>query len=275
MTALPLFFLLVFFVGASVGSFLNVCISRWPAGQSVVRPRSRCPRCGAGIAWYDNVPVVSWFVLRARCRSCGLPIPAGYPIIEAAVGLGWVASVWWFGPGFIAFRVAVFATILLGVAVTDAKHYLIPDGFTITGLVFGGATSLAGAYLTAQDPFASPVDAIFGACAGAGAVTIIGWLGEVALKKEAMGFGDTTLMAMVGAALGPGRALLTIFVGAFFAAAAYLLVVYPVGFLRARARGEAFETPLVPFGVFLAPAALFTLLFGSSLIGWYFDRVIG
>ena len=114
---------------------------------------------------------------------------------------------------------AVFATILLGIAVTDAKHYLIPDGFTITGLLFGGVASLLGVYLGAQDPFASPVDALFGACVGAGAVTIIGWLGEVALKKEAMGFGDTTLMAMVGVALGPGRSLLTIFVGAFFAAA--------------------------------------------------------
>jgi len=275
MTAAPLFFLLVFFAGASVGSFLNVCIARWPAGESVVRPRSRCPRCGAGIAWYDNIPVLSWFVLRAKCRSCGLAISGVYPAVEVAVGLGWVASVWWFGPGSIAVRVAVFATILLGVAVTDAKHYLIPDGFTITGLFFGGVTSVIGAYLMAQDPFASPLDAIFGACAGAGAITIIGWLGEVALKKEAMGFGDTTLMAMVGAAVGPGRALLTIVVGAFFAAAAYLLVVYPVGFVRARARGAAFEAPLVPFGVFLAPAALFTLLFGSALIGCYLDRVIG
>jgi len=272
---IAVFFVLVFFVGASVGSFLNVCIARWPAEQSVVRPRSRCPRCGAGIAWYDNVPVVSWIVLRARCRNCGLPISSIYPIIEAAVGVGWVTSVWWFGPGLTALRVAIFATILLGIAVTDARHYLIPDGFTITGLVIGVAFSLVGAYLGVQEPFAAPSDALFGACVGAGAVTIIGWLGEVWLKKEAMGFGDSTLMAMVGAALGPGRSLLTIFVGAFLAAAVFVLAVYPIGWLRSRARGEAFEAPLVPFGVFLAPAALFTLLFGSPLIGWYIDRVIG
>lgn len=272
---IAVFFVLVFFVGASMGSFLNVCISRWPAEQSVVRPRSRCPRCGAGIAWFDNVPVVSWFVLRAKCRNCGLPISIQYPVVEAIVGLLWVVAVYWFGPGFIALRVAVFATILLGIAITDAKHYLIPDGFTITGLLFCGIASLAGAWLGVQEPFASPMDAVFGACVGAGAVTIIGWLGEVALKKEAMGFGDTTLMAMVGAALGPSRALLTIFVGALFAAVAFLLVVYPVGWLRARARGDKFETPLVPFGVFLAPAALCTLLFGSSLIGWYLNRVFG
>jgi leader peptidase (prepilin peptidase)/N-methyltransferase len=269
------FFVLVFFIGASVGSFLNVCIARWPADQSVVRPRSRCPCCGAGIAWFDNVPVVSWFVLRAKCRKCGLPISSQYPIVEALVGLIWVAAVFWFGPGSIALRVAVFATILLGIAITDAKHYLIPDGFTVTGLLLGGAASVVGAYLGLQDPFASPFDAMFGACVGAGAIAIIGWLGEVALKKEAMGFGDTTLMAMVGVALGPGRALLTIFVGALLAAVAFLIVVYPVGFLRARARGERFEVPLVPFGVFLAPAAVVTLLFGSSLIGWYVNRVMG
>ena len=269
------FFVLVFFVGASVGSFLNVCVARWPAEESVVRPRSRCPRCGAGIAWYDNVPVVSWFVLRAKCRACGLPIASIYPVVEAAMGVTWVVSVWWFGPGFIALRVAVFATILFGIAVTDAKHYLIPDGFTITGLIFGAVAALAGAYLGVQDPFAAPVDALFGACVGAGAITIIGWLGEVALKKEAMGFGDTTLMAMVGVALGPSRSLLTIFVGAFIAAAVFLLVVYPLGIVRSRAKGERFEPPLVPFGVFLAPAALLTLLWGSSLIGWYIDRVIG
>jgi leader peptidase (prepilin peptidase)/N-methyltransferase len=272
---IPLFFVFVFFIGASVGSFLNVCIARWPADESVVRPRSRCPRCGAGIAWYDNIPVISWFVLRAKCRGCGLPISAIYPIVETIIGLVWVACVWWFGPGFIALRVAVFTTILFGIAVTDAKHYLIPDGFTITGLLLGGVASVVGAVLMVQDPFASPIDAVFGACVGAGAVTIIGWLGEVALKKEAMGFGDTTLMAMVGVALGPSRSLLTIFVGAFFAAAVFLLVVYPVGIIRARSRGETFEAPLVPFGVFLAPAALFTLLFGSSLIGWYLNRVIG
>src|SRR5579871_4183579 len=201
------FFVFVFFIGASVGSFLNVCIARWPAEESVVRPRSKCPRCGAGIAWFDNVPVVSWFVLRAKCRQCGLPISIQYPVVEAIVGMVWVAAVFWYGPGSIALRVAIFATILLGIAITDAKHYLIPDGFTVTGLLLGGAAALAGASLGLQEPFASPVDAVFGACVGAGAITIIGWLGEVALKKEAMGFGDTTLMAMVGASLGDRKSV--------------------------------------------------------------------
>lgn len=273
--ALLLIFGLVFFVGASVGSFLNVCIARWPAEESVVRPRSKCPRCGTMIAWYDNVPLLSWILLRAKCRSCGEPISAIYPVVEASIGVVWVAAVWTFASPIVAVRVAVFATILAGIAVTDAKHYLIPDGFTLTGLLFGVAGSLAGAWIGEQGPFAGPADALFGACVGAGAITIIGWLGEVALKKEAMGFGDTTLMAMVGAALGPGRALLTIFTAALIAAVVFLVGVYPVVWLRSRRRGVPFEVPLVPFGVFLAPAALLILLCGDSLIGWYIARMLG
>jgi leader peptidase (prepilin peptidase)/N-methyltransferase len=273
--ALLLVYVLVFFVGASVGSFLNVCIARWPAEESVVRPRSKCPRCGKMIGWYDNVPLLSWILLRAKCRSCGEPISAIYPVVEASIGAVWVAAAWTFASPIVAVRVAVFATILVGIAVTDAKHYLIPDGFTLTGLLFGVAGSLAGAWLGEQGPFAGPADALFGACVGAGAITIIGWLGEVALKKEAMGFGDTTLMAMVGAALGPGRALLTIFAAALIAAVVFLVVVYPVVWLRSRRRGEPFQVPLVPFGVFLAPAALVILLCGDSLIGWYMSRMMG
>lgn len=273
--ALAIFFVLVFFVGASTGSFLNVCLARWPAGESVVRPRSRCPRCGGGIAWYDNVPVLSWIVLRAKCRGCGEPISASYPVIEASIGALWVACVWTFAAPFVAVRVAVLATILTGIAVTDAKHYIIPDGFTVSGLVFVGATSVAGALVGVQGPFAAPAEALFGACVGAGAITIIGWLGEVALRKEAMGFGDTTLMAVVGAALGPGRALLTIFAGALIASVVFAVFVFPIRVLRSRKTGGKVEVPLVPFGVFLSPAALVSLLAGDTVIRWYLERLQG
>ncbi len=269
----PVLFLFVFVIGACVGSFLNVCISRWPAEESVVRPPSRCPRCGNGIAWYDNIPIVSWLVLRAKCRHCALPISAQYPAVELAIAVLWTLSFYAFGLNFIAIRVAIFATILFGIAVTDAIHYLIPDGFTVSGLAFVAGASIAGAYYGSNAPFAGPIDAMFGACVGAGAIAIIGWLGEVILKKEAMGFGDSTLMAMAGAALGPGRALLTIFVGALLATVAFLLIVYPIGMLRARSAGKAFEPPLVPFGVFLAPGVLLTLLWGYPLLGWYLDQV--
>lgn len=267
--------ILIFLIGASVGSFLNVCILRWPAGESVVRPRSRCPRCGTTLAWYDNIPVASWLALRARCRRCGEPISALYPAVEAATGAIWLAA--WFvaGSGFLALRLAVFVTLLLGIAITDLRSYVIPDGFTVTGLAFVTAASVVGAFTGDQYPFASPINALFGACVGAGAITIVGWLGEVALKKEAMGFGDSTLMAMAGAALGPGRALLSVLVAAALGAVVFVAIVIPAGRLRARAQGRPFETPLVPFGVFLAPAAVIALAWGEALIGWYVGRLTG
>jgi len=265
---------LAFVVGACVGSFLNVCVARWPAGESVVRPPSRCPHCGRGIRAWENVPVLGWLMLRGRCAGCRSGISPQYPAIELLVGLGWLACALAFGVGLEALRVAVFGTVMAGIALTDARHYLIPDGFTVFGLLWVLATAMVGAYLMQDGAFAGPADALLGACAGAGVVAIIGWLGEVALKKEAMGFGDVTLMAVVGAAVGPWRALLTVFAGAALAAVLFPLVVVPIGMWRSRRTGTAFELPQVPFGVFLAPAAVLTLLWGSDLMDWYLDRFI-
>ena len=261
--------------GAIIGSFLNVCIARWPKDESVIRPRSRCPGCGGAIAWYDNVPVISWLILRARCRTCGEPISVQYPLVEAATAALWIGALWLLGPTVVAVRLALVATILLGVAVTDAQSYLIPDGFTVTGITIAAIGSIVGAVLGEQLPFVDPWNALLGACVGAGAITIIGWLGEVALKKEAMGYGDATLMAFVGACVGPARALLCIFVGAALAAAVFVPLVAPVVWWRSRRDKTHFALPLVPFGVFLAPAAVLTLLFGNALIRWYAERMFG
>ena len=255
-----------------MGSFLNVCISRWPVDLSVVKPRSRCPRCERPIAWHENIPVLSWLLLRGKCRGCQLPISIQYPVVELLVAFGWVASVLAFGVSLEALRIAVFGTILFGIAVTDAKHYLIPDGFTLTGLVLVFSAAIGNLFLGETSSFASPWQAFLGACVGAGAITIIGWLAEIAMKREAMGFGDTTLMAVVGAALGPERALLTILGGAFVGATFFLFVVGPVIWLRAKRAGTEFAFPDVPFGVFLAPAAMLALLWGDPLIAWYMQR---
>lgn len=269
-------------LGLCFGSFLNVCIARWPFDQSVVSPRSRCPKCGKQISSRDNIPVLGWLLLGGKCRGCGLPISFQYPAVELLVGAIWALAAWHFGPGFTAVRAAAFATVMLGIAITDAKHYLIPDGFTVSGLVFVFATSLAAMVTGDQGPFAAPYDALIGACAGAGAIAIVGWLGEVALKREAMGFGDVTLMAVIGGALGPGRALLVIFIGAALGAVSFLAVVYPVVRLRGAPRGEQIELgiegeqpamPEVPFGVFLAPAAILALLWGDAISNWYLARV--
>jgi leader peptidase (prepilin peptidase)/N-methyltransferase len=284
-------------VGAIMGSFLNVCISRWPQKLSIVHPRSRCPSCGRPILWYENVPVVSWIVLRGRCHGCRAPISLMYPVIELVVAAGWLAAVMSFGPTLTALRLAVFGTVLLGIAMTDAMHYVIPDGFTVFGIIWNLSSALVafaisdqpvmaatnsllagaciGAPIGEASMFAGPYCALLGACVGAGAIAIVGWLGEVALKKEAMGFGDVTLMAMAGAALGPTLTLLTIFVAALIGAVVFLGVVYPITWLRSRGKHEPFTPPLVPFGVFLAPAAMVTLLWGAELLTWYKGLVTG
>jgi leader peptidase (prepilin peptidase)/N-methyltransferase len=279
---------IAFLAGACVGSFLNVCVARWPRELSVVRPRSRCPSCGHQLRWYENIPLASWVALRGRCRCCREPISIQYPAVELAVALGWLAAFWYFGFNLEALRIAVFGTTLLGIALTDARHYLIPDGFTLFGLLWTLATSIIGFFLAEPSHFAQPYDALLGACAGAGMIAIVGWLGEVALRREAMGLGDVTLMAFVGAALGPTRALVTVFVGATLAAVIFIAVVFPVVAWTRRSQphgsgpqqtelalggrnGSAaspFDAPLVPFGVFLAPAAMLTLLWGDALLEW-------
>jgi leader peptidase (prepilin peptidase) / N-methyltransferase len=277
--------LIVFFLtGSAVGSFLNVCVARWPLDQSVIRPPSRCPHCETPIKWYDNVPILGWVQLGGKCRNCRAPISVVYPAVELAVALGWLLTALHFGPTFTAVRVATFGTIMLGIAITDARHYVIPDGFTVFGLLFVLVTAVVSGLRGETTPFATPWDALIGACAGAGAIAIVGWLGEVVLKKEAMGFGDVTLMAVVGAALGPARSLLVIFLGAAVGAITFLLVVYPMVRLRG-VRGDAqIELPLeernavmpqVPFGVFLAPAAVLALVFGQQLLDWYTSQVMG
>ncbi len=274
----------VFAVGAAIGSFLNVCIGRWPEGLSVVKPRSRCPKCGHQIKASENIPILSWLMLRGKCSNCHERISIQYPIVELLVGLIWLDAYGHFGMSFTAFRVAVFVTVLLGIAITDAKHFVIPDGFTVFGLFFVLLTSFIALYLRESEPFAGPWDAILGMCVGAGAISIVGWLGEVWLKRPAMGFGDVTLMAVVGAAVGPVRSLLTIFIAAVLAPIVLLGIVYPLS-----ARGLADDkgqTELalevgggwrkreLPFGVFLAPAALIALMHGDAIIAWYL-RVSG
>jgi leader peptidase (prepilin peptidase)/N-methyltransferase len=278
-TTLAIIYALI--VGLCVGSFLNVCIARWPRDLSVVRPRSRCPHCGHQLAWFENIPVFSWLVLRARCRCCDESISLIYPLGELTIGIMWALCVAYFGPSFTALRLAVFLTILTGVALTDLKHYLIPDGFTVTGLLWAIATALAAPFVGESLLFAGPYDALIGACAGAGLIAVIGWLGEAALKREAMGMGDMTLMAFVGAALGPTRALATVFLGATIASVAFLAVLYPVALMRRGRIAQQTELalgvgappvqlPLVPFGVFLAPAAAVMLIWGDHLLGRVF-----
>jgi leader peptidase (prepilin peptidase)/N-methyltransferase len=267
-----------FLFGACIGSFLNVCIGRWPAGMSVIRPPSRCPSCERPIRAYENIPIFGWIALRGRCAGCASPISAQYPLVELLIAIIWLGAALLFGPTLLALRVAVFVTLMIGIAITDAKSYIIPDGFTIFGLIWILLSAFLAVFMNSTSSFAGPYDAMMGALTGAGAIAIAGWLGEAALKREAMGFGDVTLMAVVGAALGPRRALLTIFIGAAIGVVVFIGIVLPVSRFRARNEAAPADTesalPLVPFGVFLAPAAVVALFCGDSLISWYLTRFI-
>jgi leader peptidase (prepilin peptidase)/N-methyltransferase len=266
-----------FAMGAVLGSFLNVCIFRWPRERSVVKPRSRCSSCGHQLEWFENIPLFSWIFLRAKCRVCEEPISFQYPLIELTVAVGWLLAVNAYGPTFTAIRVALFGTIVRGVAVTALREYRIPDGFTLSGLVIVIVTAAIAFVRGDASPDAGPYDAVIGACAGAGMSAIIGWIGDIAMGKEAMGLGDVTLMAFVGAALGPQRAIVTVFLGAVLGMIAWIGIIAPLTWMRrSPARGAQTELalggaaaavmPLVPFGVFLAPAAVINLLWGEQLM---------
>jgi leader peptidase (prepilin peptidase)/N-methyltransferase len=235
--------------GAMFGSFLNVCIVRLPLDQSIVHPPSHCPRCGAGIAWYDNVPVLSWLLLRGRCRRCGEPISFQYPLVEVATALLWAAAAWCYGLTLTALSAAAFGTILLGIAVTDARHYLIPDEYTWGGLVIGLALAFRGGV-------AGFLAGLLGAALGFGLLWFIAWAGERAFRKEAMGGGDIKMMTMVGAFVGWKGVLLTLFGGALLGT----IVFVPITLRKRR---------LVPFGVFLAVAAAVTFVWGEAIVRWY------
>jgi leader peptidase (prepilin peptidase) / N-methyltransferase len=242
-------------IGAAVGSFLNVCISRWPADQSVVSPRSRCPGCDSPIGWRDNIPLLSWVLLRGRCRSCGMRIPAFYPAVELGTAAIWILAVLRHGPTWNALTMAVFFTLLLGIAATDARTYLIPDEFSLGGLGLG--------LLLAVTPGGiSLTQALAGAALGFGVLYLAAVLGEWWLGKQAMGGGDIKMMAMVGAFLGPTGAVLTLFLGALVGT----LIFGPIS-LRTRR--------LVPFGIFLALGGMVTDVWGEAIVMWYRGEMLG
>ena len=184
-------------LGAVLGSFLNVCILRWGAEpkQSVMFPPSRCPSCGHAIRWYENIPIVSWLFLRGSCSGCGVRISPMYPAVEATTALIWGGAVALLGPGLPAVRLAVAATLLLGIAVSDARAFIIPHEFSLGGTVI--ALGFA-----AWPDLAGVPNAILGAFFGAGLVLLVGEVTEMLLGQEAMGGGDCALMGMIGAFFG-------------------------------------------------------------------------
>jgi leader peptidase (prepilin peptidase)/N-methyltransferase len=269
------------FFGLCVGSFLNVVIHRLPkimerewraecaalAGQpapqepplSLVAPRSRCPNCGHGITALENVPLVSWIVLQAKCSSCGAKISARYPLVEALAGIGAAYSAWRFGPTMAALGAMLFVWFTIALAFIDQETGLLPDDLTLPLMWVGLVVNLGGAFVPLSD-------AVIGAVAGYLSLWLIFWAYKLATGKEGMGYGDFKMNAAVGAFLGwkmlPLVILLSSLVGLAFGAAQMF---------AARGRWDAGFR--FHFGPYIAIAALIALWWGEPIVRWYADRL--
>lgn len=253
MTARLLLDLYVAVLGLVAGSYLNVVIHRLPREESTVLPRSRCPRCGALIRARDNLPLVSFLLLRGRCRVCRGAISWRYPLVEAATAVLFVACLERFGPTWRAAAAALFGSLLLALAAIDYEHFLLPDLLTLTGLA-------AGLLIAAWAPWIELRDAALGAALGGGMLWLLakGWV--LLRHEEGMGLGDVKMLAMVGAFLGWQGVLVTVLL-ASFAGAALGLALIASRRLDLKSR--------LPFGVFLAAGALVALFVGERLVAAY------
>lgn len=264
--------------GLIVGSFLNVCIVRLPRGRSIANPPSHCPRCRTRIRFYDNIPIISFLILRGKCRSCGEPISWRYPIVELMNGLFYVWIVNEFGLGGEAGLMMIFCSSLIVITFIDYDHQIIPDVITIPGMLIGLSLApffmypLAGRlpfHLDQLLPHAGPyltafMNSLIGLILGGGPLLAIGWLWEKLRHIEAMGGGDIKLMGMVGSFLGWKGALLTIMLGAVAGSIVGILLI-----LLKRHKMEK----VIPFGPFLALGAVAAAFYGPDIVSWYLSLI--
>ncbi len=247
----PAFEVTAFLLGLVVGSFANVCIHRLPLGQSVVSPPSRCPRCGALIRPWDNLPVLSWLVLRGRCRSCRAPISPRYPAVELTNGVLWLALALLRGPRPQALVSMLLVSALLVLSLIDLEHMLLPDVITLPGTALGlAASALPGSPLR-------PLEAVAAAAGGYLAFAAVWWIWRLLRGVDALGQGDWKLAAMLGACLGWQKMLLTVFLACLIGAV--------VGVVVLRLRG----TDRLPLGTFLGAAGILVVFLGDPLVVWY------
>ena len=243
--------------GLIVGSFLNVCIHRLPRRESIVFPPSRCARCGRKLEWYENIPVLSWVALRARCRTCGERISLMYPVVEASTAIVFVVVFLQYGPTLLGLARLLLAAALIVLFVIDLQHQILPNAITLPGIAAGFAFSLF------VPP--GPRDSLIGLLLG-GAVPYA--IAETYLRirgHEGLGMGDVKMLAMIGAFLGWKLMLVTLLVASFSGS------LVGVGFIAA-GKGARYA---LPFGTFLAVGALVAITLGDAFIAWYLSLYQG
>ena len=256
----PLALLWWFAIGACIGSFLNVCIYRLPKDQSIVKPRSRCPGCERMIAWHDNVPLLSYLVLRAKCRHCKAPISWRYPVVEALTGALTVAIVSRFGAGAVGWAYLLFVWTLIVISFIDLEYRIIPNILSIGGLILGWIISpLVPQLHGTTEPLVAAARACFGSLIGCSILYLTASIGSFMFQKEAMGLGDVDLLAMAGAFLGWKLVVFTFFAAPMLALAPGIIVLL---------RKQSHEIPYGPFlsmGLVLAMFAAEPILYASGL----------
>lgn len=266
--------LAAFLLGLVIGSFLNVCILRIPADKSIVAPASSCPKCGTAIAPYDNIPVLSWLILRGKCRYCKAPISAMYPAVELLTGLLFLGCYFVFGLTVDALKWAIFAALIVVLTFTDLRERILPDEVNFFGLGAGLVLSLftqpldgTAAWLSNRlfafpppQPALSFADAALGALVGSGLLWLVG-NGYMLLRgREGMGLGDMKMMAAVGAFLGLKRTLMTVLAGSLLGSVIGIIII------ATSKKGRDYE---LPFGTFLGAGALLVVFFGTPALHWY------
>lgn len=245
--------ILFFVFGITIGSFLNVCIYRMPIEKSIVFPVSHCPHCQSAIAPYDNIPLLSYLILRGKCRHCAQPISIRYPLVEGLNGVMYVLTYLRFGLSGEAVVYALFISAMIVVAIIDYDHQIIPDEISLGGIPLGFLAAILTLNLTWVDSF-------LGILVGAGILLAFAIFWQVAFHYEGMGHGDIKLLATVGAFLGWKLAVFTIILGS--------LAGTIVGIGLIQFGGKDLKTK-VPYGTFLAPAAIGAVFGGQAFIHWY------
>ena len=245
----------VFIFGLCVGSFLNVCIYRLPESKSIVHPRSMCPQCGTLIRFYDNFPVLSYLLLRGKCRHCQTPISFRYPVVELLSGLFAVGVSLKYGISLEAAIYYTFIATLLVITFIDIDHQIIPDMITLPGIPICFVASFALPQITY-------IESIMGILIGGGSLFMVAWLYHLLTKKEGMGGGDIKLLGMMGAIIGWKGVLFTIFVASAVGTVSGMLIM-----LKTRKSMKL----AVPFGPFLAIGCIAYIFFGPQLIVWYIN----
>jgi len=240
-------------LGCVVGSFLNVCIYRLPIRKSIVWPASACTKCGHELSWYENVPIASWLVLRARCRQCGEPIAMRYPIVEAITGAMFALAWWYYGPGLVLAARLVFGCALLVLFAIDLEHHLLPNAITLPGIIVGFVLSAA-----SGEP--GWIDSLIGIALGGGMLFAIAEIYYRVRKEEGLGMGDVKMLAMIGAFVGWKLTLLTLMFASLSGTIVGLaLIVSKRGSMKYA----------LPFGTFLALGAAAAATVGQPLLDWY------